>query len=47
MFEKFGYVHLDHKLIGFTPQGEVRVWLNETFAYNGDTQIHAAPKWMN
>lgn len=35
LFRKFGYVHIDDKLIGFTPEGEIRVWMNETFAYNG------------
>lgn len=47
MFRKFGYVHIDDKLIGLNGEGNVKVWMNENFAYNGVAQTHLAPKWMN
>lgn len=34
IFERHGPVHLDDNMIGFTPEGRVKVWLNDNFARN-------------
>jgi hypothetical protein len=47
LFKKFGYVHIDNKLIGLNSLGNVKVWINENFAFNGVAPTHLAPKWMS
>jgi hypothetical protein len=34
IFEKYGPVRIDDNMIGVTPDGHVKVWLNENFAKN-------------
>jgi hypothetical protein len=47
LFEKFGYVHIDNKLIGLNNEGNIKVWINENFVFNGIATTHLAPKWMS
>lgn len=34
IFEKYGPIRIDDNMVGVTPDGRVKVWLNENFANN-------------
>ena len=45
--ERFGYIHVEDRMIGVNREGKVRVWNNSKYEKNHSEVPIAAANWIN
>ena len=45
--DRFGYIHVEDRMIGINNQGKIRVWSNSKYEKNHSEVPIAAANWMN